>query len=147
MPASERSSEIQGVARLTFHEGKVEEFKRLCAEFIDIVRARDTGTLQFEIYLSDDESECVIYERYRDSEAVIDHGAHVGDVMPAIFGTGYRVPSRRAAFGLGTRYPVPGTAPHAKRKCITSPSRTTKSLPSRRMRPASRAPASPAKCT
>ena len=81
-------SEIQGVARFTFHEGKVEEFKRLCTEFIDIVRAEDTGTLQFEIYLSDDESECVIYERYRDSGAVIDHGAHVGGIMPAIVATG-----------------------------------------------------------
>jgi quinol monooxygenase YgiN len=88
MPASEQLREIQGFARFRFHEGKVEQFKRLCAEFIDIVRAEDTGTLQFEIYLSDDESECVIYERYRDSEAVIDHGAHVGEVMQAIFATG-----------------------------------------------------------
>ena len=62
MPASEQLREIQGFARFKFHEGKVEQFKRLCAEFIDIVRAEDTGTLQFEIYLSDDESECVIYE-------------------------------------------------------------------------------------
>jgi quinol monooxygenase YgiN len=60
----------------------------LCAELMDTVRAKDSGTLQFEIYLSDDESECVVYERYRDSEAVIDHGAHVGDVMEAIFATG-----------------------------------------------------------
>jgi quinol monooxygenase YgiN len=88
MPASDELSEIQGVARFKFHEGKVEEFKRLCAEFMDIVRAKDTGTLQFEIYLNGDESECVIYERYRDSEAVIDHGAHVGDIMQAIFATG-----------------------------------------------------------
>jgi quinol monooxygenase YgiN len=88
MPASEHLREIQGVARFKFHEGKVEEFKRLCAELMEIVRAGDSGTLQFEIYLSDDESECVIYERYRDSEAVIDHGAHVGDIMPAIFATG-----------------------------------------------------------
>ena len=88
MPASEQSSEIRGVARFKFHEGKVEEFKRLCAEFMDIVRAKDTGTLQLEIYLTDDESECVIYERYRDSEAVIDYGAHVGDIMRAIFATG-----------------------------------------------------------
>jgi quinol monooxygenase YgiN len=81
-------SEIRGVGRLKFHEGKVEEFKRLCAEFMDIVRAKDTGTLEFEVYLSEDESECVIYERYRDSEAVIDHGAHVGEIMQAIFATG-----------------------------------------------------------
>jgi quinol monooxygenase YgiN len=88
MPVSDRLREIQGVARFKFHEGKAEEFKRLCAELMEVVRADDSGTLQFEIYLSDDESECVIYERYRDSEAVIDHGAHVGDIMPAIFATG-----------------------------------------------------------
>jgi quinol monooxygenase YgiN len=88
MPASEQLREIQGFARFKFHEGKVEEFKRLSAKFMDIVRAKDTGTLQFEIYLSDDDSECVIYERYRDSDAVIDHGAHVGDIMQAIFATG-----------------------------------------------------------
>lgn len=74
-------SEIPGVGRLKFHDGRLEEFKRLSAEFMDIVRAKDTGTLQFEIYLSEDESECVIYERYRDSEAVIDHGTHVSGVM------------------------------------------------------------------
>jgi quinol monooxygenase YgiN len=81
-------SEIQGFSRFKFHEGKVEEFKRLSAQAMDIVRAKDTGTLQYEIYFNDDQSECVLYERYRDSEAVIEHGAHVGDLMEAIFATG-----------------------------------------------------------
>ena len=81
-------SEIQGIARFKFHEGKVEEFKRLCAQVIDIVRAKDIGTLQYVIYLNDDQSECVVYERYRDSEAVIEHATHVGDLMAAIFATG-----------------------------------------------------------
>jgi quinol monooxygenase YgiN len=81
-------SEIQGVSRFKFHEGKVEEFKRLSAQAMDIVRARDTGTLQYQIYFNDDQSECVLYERYRDSDAVIEHGAHVGHLMEAIFATG-----------------------------------------------------------
>ncbi len=81
-------SEIQGVARFKFHEGKVDDFKRLCAQVIDVVRAKDTGTLQYEIYFNDDQSECVVYERYRDSEAVIEHATHVGDLMEAIFATG-----------------------------------------------------------
>jgi quinol monooxygenase YgiN len=81
-------SEIQGFARLKFHEGKVEEFKRLSAQSMDTVRAKDTGTLQYEIYFNDDQSECVILERYRDSEAVIEHAAHVGHLMEAIFATG-----------------------------------------------------------
>src|SRR5579864_4373915 len=84
----EQLSEIKGVARFKFHEGKVEEFKRLSAQAMDIVRAKDTGTLQYEIYFNEDQSECVVYERYRDSEAVIEHGAHVGHLNEAIFATG-----------------------------------------------------------
>jgi epsilon-lactone hydrolase len=84
----ERLSEIQGIGRFKFHEGKVEEFKRLSAQSMDIVRAKDTGTLQYEIYFNDDQSECVVLERYRDSEAVIEHSAHVGDLTEAIFATG-----------------------------------------------------------
>jgi quinol monooxygenase YgiN len=80
--------EIQGIGRFKLQEGKVEEFKRLSAQVMDIVRAKDTGTLQFEIYFNDDESECVVLERYRDSEAVIEHGARVGDLMQAIFAIG-----------------------------------------------------------
>jgi hypothetical protein len=55
---------------------------------MDIARAKDTGTPQYEIYFNDDETECVIYERYRDAEAVIEHGGHIGDVMQAVFATG-----------------------------------------------------------
>jgi quinol monooxygenase YgiN len=84
----EQLSEIKGVARFKFHEGKVEEFKRLSAQAMDIVRAKDTGTLQYEIYFNEDQSECVVYERYRDSQAVIEHGAHVGHLNEAIFATG-----------------------------------------------------------
>jgi quinol monooxygenase YgiN len=81
-------SEIQGIARFKFHPGKIEEFKRLSAQFMEIVRAKDTGTLQFDIYFNDDQSECVIHERYRDSEALMEHAAHVGALMQAIFATG-----------------------------------------------------------
>jgi quinol monooxygenase YgiN len=40
---------------------------------MEIVRAKDTGTLQYEIYFSDDQSECIVLERYRDSQALIEH--------------------------------------------------------------------------
>jgi len=36
---------------------------------MEIVRTKDTGTLQYDIYLNDDQSEAIVYERYRDSEA------------------------------------------------------------------------------
>jgi hypothetical protein len=68
--------------------GKVEEFKRLSAQCMEIVRTKDTGTLQYEIYFNDDQSECIVLERYRDSEALIEHLAHLGDIGEAILATG-----------------------------------------------------------
>jgi quinol monooxygenase YgiN len=81
-------SELQGIGRLKFHAGKLEEFKRLAARCMDVVRTEDTGTLQFEIYLNDDESECIVLERYRDSEALMEHGAHLGELGAALLATG-----------------------------------------------------------
>ena len=82
-------SELQGIARFKFHEGKLEEFKRLAAQCMEIVRTKDTGTLQYDIYFNDDQSECIVLERYRDSEALIEHAAHLGDLGEAIFATGW----------------------------------------------------------
>jgi quinol monooxygenase YgiN len=36
-------SELQGIARFKIHEGKLEEFKRLSAQCMEIVRSKDTG--------------------------------------------------------------------------------------------------------
>ena len=40
--------EIKGIARVKFHPGKVEEWKRLSEEAMEIVRTRDSGTLQYK---------------------------------------------------------------------------------------------------
>ena len=81
-------SELVGIARFKFHEGVVDEFKRLSAQAMEIVRIKDTGTLQYDIYFNDDQSECIVLERYRDSEALIEHAEHFGDLMEAIPATG-----------------------------------------------------------
>jgi quinol monooxygenase YgiN len=80
-------SELQGIARFKFHEGKVEEFKRLSAQAMEIVRTKDTGTLQYDTYFNDDQSECIVLARFRDSEALIEHAAHLGDLTEAILAT------------------------------------------------------------
>jgi quinol monooxygenase YgiN len=81
-------SELVGIARFKFHEGKLEEFKRLSAQCMEIVKAKDTGTLQYDIYISEDQSECIVLERHRDSESLIEHVAHIGDLMEPILATG-----------------------------------------------------------
>ena len=77
-------SELQGIARFRIHDGKLDEFKRLSAEAREIVLAKDPGTLQYEIFFNEDESECVVLERFKDSEALIEHAANLGDLSEAI---------------------------------------------------------------
>jgi hypothetical protein len=56
---------------------------------MEIVRAKDSGTLQYDMYFNDDQSECIVLERYRDSEARIEHAAHLGELGAAILATGW----------------------------------------------------------
>jgi len=81
-------SELHGIARVKIREGKLDEFKRLSAQCKDIVRTKDTGTLQYDIYFNDDQSEAIVHERFKDSESLIEHTANLGDVGEAIFATG-----------------------------------------------------------
>lgn len=80
-------SELQAVARLKIHEGKLDEFKRLAAKCAELVRTKDTGTLQYELYFNSDETECLVFERYGDSQALLDHLKNMGDTGAAIFQT------------------------------------------------------------
>ena len=77
-------TELLGIARFKFHEGKLDEFKRLSAEAMEIVRTKDSGTLQYDTYFNDDESECIVIERYRDSQAAIEHAANLSDLSEAV---------------------------------------------------------------
>jgi quinol monooxygenase YgiN len=82
-------SELLGIVRFRIHEGKVEEFKRLSARAMEIVRTKDPGTLQYDTYLNDDQSEAIVIERFTNSEALIEHGANIGnDLTQAILATG-----------------------------------------------------------
>jgi quinol monooxygenase YgiN len=80
-------SELLGIARFRFHEGKREEYLRLSDQAMEIVRAKDAGTLQYDLYLNGDQSECMVIERYRDSEAAIEHAANLGPLFAAVLAT------------------------------------------------------------
>lgn len=80
-------SDLLGIARFKFHEGRREEYLRLADQAMDIVRARDSGTLGYDLYLNGDRSECMVIERYRDSEAAIEHAANVGHLFAPVLAT------------------------------------------------------------
>jgi quinol monooxygenase YgiN len=76
-------TELLGIARFKFNEGKREEYKRLSAQAMEIVRTKDSGTLQYDTYFNDDQSECIVIERYR-AEAAMEHAANLADVSAAV---------------------------------------------------------------
>jgi quinol monooxygenase YgiN len=80
-------SEIRVIARLKIHDGKLEEFKHAAEKCMQSVRARDSGTLQYDWFFSDDYSECVVHERYRDSKAALEHNANLGETLRELFET------------------------------------------------------------
>ena len=83
------ASELQSIVRFRFHPGTLEEFKRLTAVCLEIVRTQDPGTLQYDTFFNEDESECIVLERFRDLDALLQHGANIGDeLMEAIVATG-----------------------------------------------------------
>ena len=81
----QKSTEIQGIAWLKIQDGKLEEYKLLSAKCMELVRTKDTGTLQYETYFNSDETVCLVLERYKDSQALIDHLTNMGDTATAIF--------------------------------------------------------------
>jgi quinol monooxygenase YgiN len=78
--------EIKGIARAKIHPGRLDEYKRLCAAAMQIVRTKDRGTLQYEIFFNDDESEAITFERYRDIDAAMEHFANIGHLMEPLMG-------------------------------------------------------------
>jgi quinol monooxygenase YgiN len=80
-------TEIQGIGRLKIRDGKLEAFKRVVAHFMRVVRERDTGTLQYEVYLNTDRGECLVLERYRDLQALLEHHVHVRGLMDELLET------------------------------------------------------------
>jgi quinol monooxygenase YgiN len=77
-------TELLGIARFKLNEGKREEYKRLSAQAMEIVRTKEPGTLQYDTYFNDDQSECIVIERYRDSEAAMEHAANLADISAAV---------------------------------------------------------------
>jgi quinol monooxygenase YgiN len=79
--------EIKGIARVKFFPGKLAEWKRLTEAAMEIVRTKDTGTLQYEIFFNEDETEALVFERYRDADSALEHFANIGHLMAPLMAT------------------------------------------------------------
>lgn len=85
-------------ARFKVREGKVEGFKRIAAECIRQTQEKDTRTLRFDWFLSQDETECEVREEYVDSEGFMEHRAHIAEALQVLF-TEFAADHRVAVYG------------------------------------------------
>lgn len=77
-------SQIQVTARLSIHPDRLEDFKVLAAKCMESTRTLDSGTTQYDWFLNPDQTECVVRETYRDSDAVIEHVNNLGETLGAL---------------------------------------------------------------
>src|SRR4249919_487828 len=80
-----RMSHFEVRARLKVREGKLEQFKQQAAEMMRQTREKDTGTLAYDWFLSEDGTECEVREAYVDPDALVDHAFHVREAREALF--------------------------------------------------------------
>ena len=73
------------MARLRVRDGELDGFKEQAAEMMRQTRAKDTRTLRYDWFLSDDGSECEVREGYEDPDALIEHARHVLEAREALF--------------------------------------------------------------
>ena len=78
---------VKLIARFAINTGKSEEFKKLMSKCIEVVKEREAGngTLTYDWYFNEDQSECKVLETYRDSNAVLAHIANVGPYLGQFF--------------------------------------------------------------
>ncbi len=77
-------NEIQGIATLRIHDGKLDEFKGVVSQFMEVVRTLNAGTLQYEVYFNHDQTERLVLERYRDVPSMLLHQKNSEGLMGAL---------------------------------------------------------------
>ncbi len=83
-----KHNQIQFRAEFTIQEGKIEEYKKLVQDMSKMVEANEPHTINYQFYLNeDDETKCIVYETYSNSEAVFAHmnGVASQTILPKIF--------------------------------------------------------------
>ncbi len=72
-------------ARVTVRDGQLDGFKRQAAEMMRLTKEKDTKTLRYDWFLSDDGTECEVREGYVDADGLLEHAQHVFEARAKLF--------------------------------------------------------------
>jgi quinol monooxygenase YgiN len=76
---------FEATAHLKVRDGELDGFKRQAAEIMRLAREKDTRTLRYDWFLSDDGTECEVREGYVDADALLEHSHHVAEARAKLF--------------------------------------------------------------
>lgn len=76
---------LQVSARIKIRPGKIEGFKNQAAKCIAEVKRQDTGTLQYDWFISSENTECEIRETYENSDALLAHVENLREPLRTLF--------------------------------------------------------------
>jgi len=76
--------EIQMTGRFKVSKENLPVFKKLVAACIACTKEKDTGTLQYDWFSNNEETEWIVRETFVDSQATLDHMDNLGDLLDAI---------------------------------------------------------------
>lgn len=95
------TDEVYWVLELEVKAGRDADFQALKGEMIAATEANEPGTLSYEWTTSEDGRRCHIYERYRDSTALLTHLATFGERFAQRF-LDILTPTRFVVYGTPT---------------------------------------------
>ena len=78
-------TKLRLIFRLKIHNGKLDALKRVAARILTIVQQKGPGTLEYEWFMSADQSECVVLETFASSEALLEHAELVAAEAAELF--------------------------------------------------------------
>jgi quinol monooxygenase YgiN len=72
-------------ARLKIRDGELDGFKQQAAEVMRLTREKDTKTLRYDWFISDDGIHCEVREGYIDADGLLEHNNHVKEARDKLF--------------------------------------------------------------
>jgi len=76
---------LQVSAKMKIREGMIEGIKQHANECIHRVTEKDPGTIQYDWFISSDNTECEIRETYENSEAFLAHLFNLSDLLQILY--------------------------------------------------------------
>jgi quinol monooxygenase YgiN len=72
-------------ARMKVRDGEVDGFKLQAAEMMRLTREKDTKTLRYDWFMSDDGTQCEVRECYLDPDGLLEHNNHIQEARDKLF--------------------------------------------------------------